>query len=334
MSSSSWLSHSDRSVTTLADNAIDACKVLAFDPARLRITTNEPFVNKLGRPLMRFQIVEPSGTVQTFSRFNPLVYYCIYGDESFYECLQLSLRSLVEHGKFCGMLGLACDRPMDDLIKYVPEALHHRLIISTASSDRGWFNRYYLDHAQYDAFQPIMYCDVDVVFDANIYDLLIDLVLQDKVCCATENDDAVSHLIDRPPRVWDDRVGNYFGKYLYISDLEFHDSLVSLGNSGIIGFDNTARVQVLNNLVKMTANRQSAKRLASYTDQPILDYVLHKVGIGNFTLLNRYCRLTRSGEGVQPAGCRGMVHFHLPSDAYLKAAAMRAYLRALEQDLE
>ena len=77
-----------------------------------------------------------------------------------------------------------------------------------------------------------------MVFDANITDLLIDIVLQDRVCCAVENYGG-SHWADGPPRLWEDRCGNYFGKYLYASDPNFDDACVSLGNSGVIGFDNT-----------------------------------------------------------------------------------------------
>ena len=227
---------------------------------------------------------------------------------------------------------MACDRPKDDIIQYIPKTFHDRLIVSEASKDRGWFNRYYLDHGQYDAFQPILYCDVDVVFDANINGLLIDIMLQDKVCCATEKN-GVAHLADCPPRLWDDRIGNYFGKYLYTSDPEFHDARVSLGNSGVIGFDSTSRVRDLYDLVRMIASGKSTELLSVYTDQPILDYVLHKTGQGNFETLNKYCRLVRSAEGVLPEGRCGMVHFNMPSDAYAKAATMRLYLMMLAQAL-
>jgi hypothetical protein len=277
---------------------------------------------------MRFHVDESPGTVQTFSRFNPLVYFCVYGDESFYECLRLSLESLAEYGSFRGMVGVACDRSRDELITYIPETFHDRLIVSEGSRDRGWFNRYYLDHGLYDAFQPILYCDIDVVFDANIADLLIDIVLQDRVCCATENY-GFSHWAELPPRLWDDRPGNYFGKYLYASDPNFDDARVPLGNSGVIGFDNTRRIRAVNGLVRRIASRQNTELLRIYSDQPILDYVLHKTGIGNFEILNKYCRLTRSVADVPPSGRCGMAHFHLASDARTKAAAMRSYLRLI-----
>jgi hypothetical protein len=314
-----WLRHSDRSVVTLANKSIDFSRDVALVPSRVHRQSSEP--------PMRLHIVDPTGTVQTFSRFNPLIYFCVYGQEAYYECLQLSLRSLAEHGTFYGTIGVACDRSCDDLIKHIPETFRDRLIVSEASADRGWFNRYCLDHGLYDTFQPILYCDIDVVFDADITDLLIDIIVQGQVCCAFENDSRVHG----PPRQWDE-IGNYFGKYLYMSDPGLIDAQVSLGNSGVIGFDNTGRVRVVNELVRMIASRQSAERLSSHTDQPILDYVLHKTELGNFQMLNKYCRLTRSLEGVPAAERCGMAHFNLASDAGKKAAMMRAYLMMLAQD--
>lgn len=152
----------------------------------------------------------------------------------------------------------------------------------------------------------------------------MDLLQQGQVCCAVEKD-GLSGLADLPPRDWDD-VGNYFGKYLYIDDSDFNNVRVALGNSGVIGFDNTRRVRIVSFFVRLVASSQSREQIALYTDQPILNYVLHKTRTGNFELLNKYCRLTRSLESVPPDGRRGLVHFHLIADAKTKAAMMRSYL--------
>ncbi len=339
----SWLSHGDRSIVTLAAEAIDFRQHLAFGPARgVRLTgTDAPFIfgsresQHFGSP-MRLHIVASSGVIHTFSRFNPLVYYSLFGHQSFYQCLQISLRSLVEHGGFRGALGVVCDRSPDELMDCIPEALRERLVMSAAAGDRTLFDRYDVDHGYYDEHQPILYCDVDVVFDADITDLLIDVTLRGQVCCATEAR-TVPELVDLPPSRWNHPSAGYFGHYLYKSDPQFRDRPVALGNSGIIGFDNTGRIRGINDLVRTVARRQSPERLAMFGDQPILDYVLHKTGMGDFQVLDRYCRLTRSTEDVPPSGRRGIVHFFLNSgtgDASEKAALMSAYLAQLEQQLE
>src|ERR1700730_7627081 len=87
------------------------------------------------------------------SNFNPLIYYCVHGDESYYDCLRISLSSLQKFGHFSGALGIASDRPPDQVIDYIPDGLRTNVIFSAASAERGWFNRYYLDHGLYDAYQ-------------------------------------------------------------------------------------------------------------------------------------------------------------------------------------
>jgi hypothetical protein len=356
----SWLSHSDRRIVslapqpidfgseqpaeasalaaTLAPGAIDLRRELIFGPARMRLVGREPSIlvegseRGEGNPPVRVDIVDMAGIIHRFSRFTPLVYYCVYGDDSFYECLRLSLVSLEKYGSFGGAVGVACDRP-HELAKYIPETFHHRLIVTEASKQRGWFNQYYLDHGRYDAYQPILYCDVDVIFDASITDLLIDLLLCGKVCCATEGN-AYPGLREAPPRLWDEYAGNFFGRYLYDSDPEFYDARPLPGNAGVVGFDNRARVQKVNDLVLTIASRQSSDRLRIFSDQPILNYVLHKTGLGNFDVVDRYCRLTRAVEDVPPTGRRGIAHFHLASgaeDALPKISVMRSYLNELDR---
>ncbi len=357
----SWLSHTDRRIVsltpqpldfgrerpaelsaiaaTLAPNAIDFRRELVFGPGRLRLVGRDrslAFENSELRgslPPARLHVVNPSGVTHKFSRFTPLVYYCVYGDDSFYECLRLSLTSLAKYGCFGGAIGIACDRPANELAKYVPESFHHRLIVSDASRERGWFNQYYLDHGLYDAYQPILYCDIDVIFDASITDLLIDILRSGHICCATEAQ-ALSHLADSHPRQWDDWKAGYFGRDFYTSDPEFHDAKVALGNAGVVGFDNTARIKPVRDLVRMIAARQSSEQLRIYTDQPILNYVLHKTGLGDFEVIDRYCRLTRSLEDAPPAKRRGITHFHPASgtgDASAKISVMRSYLDELGQ---
>jgi hypothetical protein len=132
-------------------------------------------------PPGRIHIVDGSGAAHSFSLYNPLVYYCVYGDDASYECLHLSLTSLARYGFFGGTVEVACDRPPHQLAKYSPEVFHHRLILSDTSSERGRFNQYYSEHERYDEFQPILYCSSELIFDASISDLLIDILLSGQI---------------------------------------------------------------------------------------------------------------------------------------------------------
>ena len=209
----SWLSHSDRRIialaaqpidfgrerpgessalaATLAPHASEFRRQMVFGPARVRLVGKDPCSLSSERnqsyrdPRAQVQIRDETGITHDFSRFMPLVYYCVHGDESFYERLRLSLTSLAKYGCFGGTIGVACDRSPDELIKYIPETFQQRLIVSKVEKDRSWFHQDCLDRRLYDAYQPILYCDVDVVFDASITDLLIDILLRGEVCCAS-----------------------------------------------------------------------------------------------------------------------------------------------------
>jgi hypothetical protein len=86
----------------------------------------------------------------------------------------------------------------------------------------------------------------------------------------------------------------------------------------------------------MIASRHRADHLNVISDQPILNYVLHKAGLGDFSVVDKYCRLTREIETVAHAERRGMVHFHLASgspSASAKAAVMRSYLEIVSEQM-
>ena len=166
-----WLCHSDRRIVRLASETSKGANApspasstsvakcsglvnaeLVFGPVRLHASEGAgPLVFERSRASEqgpeRIRIADERGTVHTFSRFQPLLYFCVYGTNSFYECLGLSLMSLAEHGRYSGAIGVACDRSATDLIRYIPEQFQDRLIISEASSECGWFNQYYWNTA-------------------------------------------------------------------------------------------------------------------------------------------------------------------------------------------
>jgi hypothetical protein len=332
----SWLCHSDRKVYSLSDSGgMSLRRDVSLGPALISLAPEfQPFVwrtppENFEVAPFRFALIHPHGNVSEFSLFRPLIYYCVFGHDSYFDCLKISLDSLVAHGKFSGTLGIACDRRREDILKYIPERFHENLIVSEATRTRGWFNQYYLDHGFYDAFQPILYSDIDIIYDLNIKNLLVDIILSERICCANENQDFLI-LTQKSPHAWgNSAIEHFFGKYLYAADIDFYDRRVALGNAGLVGFDNIDRSRWINELVKRIAARQPPDRLRNFSDQPILDYVLHKTGLGDFEILNRYCRLTRRIEGVPARERRGLVHFHGVAggkeDASEKAAIMRLY---------
>jgi hypothetical protein len=164
-------SESSALAATLAPGALDLRRELVFGPARLRLVGRKPTIlaDDCDAPPARLAIVDSSGAAHEFLRFTPLVHYDVRGDDGCYERLRSSLDSLERFGCFGGTLGVACDRPASELLRYIPEAFRDRLIVSRSEQDQ--------EPPSYRVHQPVLRCGVDVAFDADITELLIERLM-------------------------------------------------------------------------------------------------------------------------------------------------------------
>jgi hypothetical protein len=200
----SWLSHDDRRILRLADQplyfarsapcessalaatlapgAIEFRRRLVFGPARLPLVSREQLIT-IGqsgdsRPPSHLEIRATPGRAHRFSRFAPLVHYRLAGDDAAYECLRLSLTSLVGDGGYRGAISIACDRPEESLLSYLPEGLRSRVTLARISAADAGAEDESLDSALQERHQPILLAAPNVIFEASIVDLLIDSLLE------------------------------------------------------------------------------------------------------------------------------------------------------------
>ena len=171
---------------TLAAGSIELRREFVFGPSRIRVAGKQPAFlsgaaagNQDDAP-SAVKIAGASGTAHEFLRFDPLVHYDVDGDDSAYDRLYLSLSSLAKHARFQGTVGVACDRPVDELVKYIPDAFRDRLVVFHPVEKQDALDRHRLVHCAYRAHQPVLCCNVDTIFDADITDLLIDLLVGDR----------------------------------------------------------------------------------------------------------------------------------------------------------
>jgi hypothetical protein len=169
---------------TLAANATQLRREMVFGPARFDMTARGPLFTvrpgQGGAPL-EIELLSKTGTAHRFRRFTPLVHYCVYGDETYCERLRLSLTSLAKYGCFGGTVAITSDRAFDELAEYVPHVFRDRLIATPASKNDNW-----LMDPRLRLYQPILFCNVDVIFDASVSELLIDVLLSTEACCLSE----------------------------------------------------------------------------------------------------------------------------------------------------
>jgi hypothetical protein len=105
------------------------------------------------------------------------------------------------------------------------------------------------------------------------------------------------------------RIGNWFGLEILRADPECADELLPLANSGIIGFKDHNTFKMVADLIYQLYHHSAHRDLATYfTDQPFLNYVLVKTGLGAYQPLRGTCAFMGNWQPF-PEEKRGFVHF-------------------------
>ena len=90
-----------------------------------------------------------------------LIYFCVYGDEKYYECFFLALTSLIQKGKYEGDVLIKTDNP--DKVKNYCKNFKNNFYISNVIESLGIFNRYVLDEPYLSNYSKIIYFDSDIL---------------------------------------------------------------------------------------------------------------------------------------------------------------------------
>lgn len=294
----------------------------------------EPFVllQTEGERINRLAFRTGAHETHVASRFDPVVYYCVFGSDSYFECLGLSIRSLVGHGRFAGRIVIVSDREPADLAAILPAEAQSQIehVLSRPSTRLDMlFARYAAVEALSPQARPILYLDADVVIDRPIDPVLAEL-RGEGAYIATE---ARVHPDFVGRRLTDlDRICGWFGRELMLAHEDRHDQPLLLGSSGLIGFRDRRTIEPIFTLVRQLGTRLAAvdaKRLLKYSDQQVFDYVLERTGLAETALLDAHVRYSAHGR-TDPERRRGFMHFHAGiGNSDWKAAAMHAYLDAL-----
>lgn len=293
-----------------------------------------PFVTEqdgAAAPVTRVHVALEGGRLLGLVRYRPLVCFALFGENPYYECLTLALDALAAHGQFDGDICVAANRPRTKVARYIPDAFRHRWIHAHADIHTRLFTRFDMPYWGLEAFQPVLYMDVDVVANAPIEPLLRDLAVSRLLHVATE-----SHLLPRlegqPASAYHTNpLGNWFGTWLCEGDFRFAAKSFRLGSSGILGFPNMATVRTAFAVVRMLRRTADPALIEAFTDQALVNYALHLLGGADFTLLDQWTDFVRASDPF-PGTPRGLVHFHTGvGDGEGKRNAMAVYLAMLSQ---
>ena len=269
------------------------------------------------------------GRLRRVVRYRPVICFAIFGSDRYYDCLSLALHSLHRFGLYDGDICVAADRPRSSVAKYIPDAYRQNWIYAAGDPHAKLFSRFDMENWHLEAFQPVLYMDVDVVANAPLAPLLRQLAISTQLHVATENR-LLPKLAGRSAQAFAaTQNGNWFGTWLTEGDPRFRSKPFALGSSGILGFANIDIARSLFAVVRALRRTADPALIASFTDQALVNYALHAIGGGNFELLDRFTDFVR-GWGETPTERHGLVHFHSGvGDAEGKYAAMTRYLEQI-----
>ncbi|OHV16414.1 hypothetical protein BK022_12330 [Methylorubrum extorquens] len=225
------------------------------------------------------------------------------------------------HGPDVNFL-IITDMARDAALSVVPADFHSNMMVWTIRADETFeycLQRYRIaEWPQANDFQPLLYLDTDVMFDAYFDDKLVELLLSDKIFVAHET----NATLRSTPSV---------GSQLVELDPHFYADGLPGFNSGTIGVPNSKdhRIDLLaiGEVMVRYATLADGGRLAlHWFDQACANYVLAKRGkvSGAFTDTMSFV-----GHGEKPlVPPRGLAHFWGGTD---KLSIMRAYMEELKQ---
>ncbi|TPL74005.1 50S ribosomal protein L11 methyltransferase [Mesorhizobium sp. B2-3-15] len=241
--------------------------------------------------------------------YRPLICTIVYGPDEYFECLRCFLTSLDRFGKYRGEIAVISDRPLHQIIDFIPRNLRDSIVFKR---ERGLshISRYKLNEFGFDKYSPIFYFDNDIVIETDLEAVIYDVFVSGGVCVSTEvgtysdlSSTSIKQIRDTR------RIGNWFGLDLLLADSECSNQTLPLANSGIIGFCNQYDFTVVSDIVqKMYIHPEHQNLIRYFGDQPLLNYALVKTRLGLYNVFDGKCRFAAVWGLDQNSRC-GFLHF-------------------------
>jgi len=138
----------------------------------------------------RLTLLSDGWRIEQVCRFRPLVYFTAFGNEAIMRQFALSVRSLVTFGRYEGDIAVMTDRTPEEIAAMLPAFDRPRvLVFPCPARERTGFMaaRYSIpDWPEAWQYQPLLYADVDTIFDADIAPVLRAIACSDRISAPLE----------------------------------------------------------------------------------------------------------------------------------------------------
>ena len=204
--------------------------------------------------------------------YRPLVYFCSFGKEEGFRCLDISVKSLRKYGKYDGAIAVLTERSDDAIERDYPDTAKEVTLLPylpldaidymSARFDISMFE--YFDH-----YQPVLYLDTDIIIQNEL-----SVVFEQ----AIRNRETLFHVTKETSEPMDEP---YYGRELFQEDESVTSDPAFGFTTGILLFiDNvqaSPTLRQVRNVIIQQSEMFDGRNIMRCFDQPAANYVLHKL---------------------------------------------------------
>ena len=290
-------------------------------PLRTRIGVPDAIAADV--PFLSTWIVRDGWRIEELLLYRPLIYYAAFGPDAYFDQMRLSLESLFQIGRYDGTVLVITDRDAAGVARFTQTDWQQTIVVQRQiSNDPMTISaaRYsIIDVPDAAGFQPILYVDTDVLFDAEALPLLIAIMSSDRITAVRETHHDVAAVM------------SLGGGLLAADGCVVGDARGF--NSGQLGIPHIAKAEEAFRLIMDSVEnlrRQDSSMVGVWLDQPVANYIAFKLGGFDLDTLSQFGGVAWQDGKLQAPPRRGLLHFWpAGSTAAEKCQAMENYLAML-----
>jgi hypothetical protein len=264
----------------------------------------------------RLTVLRDGWRIDRIARYRPLVFYTAFGDSGAVEQLELSLQSLVGPGGFDGDVAVLTDRGVERIRALKPATMAGSIVVVHCdAADALAQQASHLAIAGWpDArmFQPLLYVDTNIMFDAGVAPLMQALALASRIAAPRAPAGAET-----------------LGADLVRDDAWDSDDMTGLAG-GVLGIPNLGQHgHTLDLIGRIMRNRVSlfGREAMPQAEQAAANYVSFRLGPFDTGLITPFLR--NADDAVEEVAPAGLVRFAAIPAGEERLARMRRYLQRI-----